>query len=95
MSVINFGEVLYIVERRRSRRAAGEVAQALVATEEIRLVDATFERAQIAAGIKALGGMSYTDCFVVALAKEVKDTILTADREFEKAGPNVAIEWLN
>lgn len=71
------------------------MAQALIATEEIRLVEATFERVQIAAGIKALGGLSHADCFAVALAKEVKGAILTGDPEFAKAGPNVAIEWLS
>lgn len=95
MSVVNLGEVLYVVERRRTRKAAADVAQALVATEEIRLVDVTFERVQIAAGVKALGGLSYADCFAVALAKEVKGAILTGDPEFAKAGAGVVIEWLN
>ena len=94
MSVVNLGEVLYIVERRRSRQAAADVAQAIIATEEIRLVDATFERAQITAGFKALGGLSYADCFAVALAKEVSGTILTGDPEFTKAGAGIEIEWL-
>lgn len=94
MSVINLGEVLYIVERRRSSGAAAEVAQALAATEEIRLVDASFERVQIVAGIKARGGLSYADCFAVALAKETEGTILTGDREFGKVEKEVAIEWL-
>lgn len=95
MSVINLGEVLYIVERRRSSRAATEVAQALVATEEIHLVEATFERVQIVAGIKAHCGLSYADCFAVALAKETKGTILTGDPEFGKVEKEVAIEWLD
>lgn len=94
LSVINLGEVLYIVERRRSTQAASEVAGAVVATEEIQLVDATFERTQIAANVKARGGLSYADCFAVALAQETGGTIITGDPEYAKVEKEIRVEWL-
>lgn len=94
LSVVNLGEVLYIVERRRSKQAANEVAGAVVATDEIRLVDATFERTQIAANVKARGGLSYADCFAVALAQETGGTIVTGDPEYAKVEKEIRVEWL-
>ncbi|MDP1808273.1 MAG: type II toxin-antitoxin system VapC family toxin [Actinomycetota bacterium] len=94
MSVINLGEVLYIVQRRRSAKLAAQVAQDIVATEDIHLVDATFERAQVAAGIKARGGLAYADAFAVGLAKEIKGIILTGDREFASVEKDIDIRWL-
>jgi len=94
MSVINLGEVLYIVQRRRSAKLAAQVAQDIVATEDIHLIDATFERTQVAAGIKARGGLAYADAFAVGLAKEVKGIILTGDKEFASVEKEVGIRWL-
>ena len=95
LSVINLGEVLYIIERSRSKQAANEVAGAVVATDEIRLMDATFERTQIAANVKARGGLSYADCFAVALAQETGGTIVTGDPEYAKVEKEIRVEWLS
>lgn len=94
MSVINLGEVLYIVRRRRSTKLAAQVAQDIVATDNIHLIDATFERTQVAAGIKARGGLAYADAFAVGLAKEVNGIILTGDKEFASVEKEVSIRWL-
>lgn len=94
MSVVNLAEVLYVIERRRSRQAALDLLQAMTAAEEIALVEATLDQAARAAGIKVKGGLSLADCFALALAKEVGGVIVTGDPEFRKAEKEVPFEWI-
>ena len=47
-----------------------------------------------AAKIKAQGGISYADSFVIAAALVHKASIVTGDREFKKFERTVKIEWL-
>lgn len=95
MSVINLGEVLYIVERRRSDEAANDVLQAVLAEDNINLVEVTLDRVAHTAKVKALGGLSYADCFVVALAREIDGIVLTGDPEFSQVEGEIKIEWLS
>lgn len=94
MSVINLGEVLYIVERRGSYQSAMNVKKAVVESDGIELVDVTLERVSSAARIKSKGKLSYADCFAVALAKEINAIIVTGDSEFLNVEPEVKIKWL-
>ena len=94
MSVVNFGEVLYVLERRRSAKASREVRQAFEDSPEITLVEVTVERAAMAAVLKARGGMAFADCFAAALAEETNGTVLTGDPEFAQVEGEVNIEWL-
>lgn len=94
MSVVNFGEVLYVLERRRSAKAAREVRRALEDSSEIGLVEVTVDRAAMAAAFKAKGGIAFADCFAAALATETNGTLLTGDPEFAQVGGEVSIEWL-
>jgi ribonuclease VapC len=94
MSVVNLGEVYYIITRRRSRLQAEKVKQAILDTESITLVNIDLKRALLAAAIKAEKKISYADCFTIALAKEKNATIITGDQEFAQVADEVAIEWL-
>jgi predicted nucleic acid-binding protein len=94
MNVINLGEVLYIVERRRSKEAAIDVLQTIQAEDNIKLVEITLDRAVQAAKIKAFGRLSYADCFATALAKEVNGIVVTGDPEFSEVETEIKIEWL-
>lgn len=94
MSVINLGEVLYIIERRRSKEAAIDVLQTMQTEDNIKLVEITIDRVVQAAKIKALGRLSYSDCFAIALAKEVDGIVLTGDPEFSEVESEIKIEWL-
>ena len=47
-----------------------------------------------AAHVKARFPVSYADAFVVALAQELKATIVTADPEFKKVESLASILWL-
>lgn len=100
MSVINAGEVWYSVARRRSERDAD---QALRWLDEIgiELVDADWPLTKIAAGYKAMGGISYADCFAAALVvRTASDSdrancvLVTGDKEFKQLENEISIVWL-
>jgi predicted nucleic acid-binding protein len=79
ISSINLGEVLYI-----RMRAAGEGA-AQEDVNEIRsrltVLDPSWETVEIAATIKAAGGLSFADAFCVATAAQLNVPLLTGDPE--------------
>lgn len=95
MSVVNLGEVLYIIERERGLPKAQE-ALARIDELPIRIVDV--ERGQVlaAAHIKAQWPVAYADCFAVALAQSHGATIVTGDLEFKQleAASVIPIAWL-
>jgi len=93
MSVINLGEVLYIVERERGLPLAQQV---LAAIEQlpITLLEATRERVLAAAHLKACHRISYADAFAVAAAQELPGSVLTGDPEFAAVEKLVRVEWL-
>ena len=93
LAIINFGEVVYIIEREKGLTIAQTTIATLdllplVVIEADRLL--TFE----AAHIKAKHSLSYADAFAVALAKLKQATILTGDREFATVEKETSIEWL-
>lgn len=93
MSVVNWGEVLYIAARRRGRAAAREIEAAIEALP-IDVVDADRDVARQAAIVKAGGGMSYADAFAVALAKLSGAQLVTGDPELLAAEHLVRVKWL-
>ena len=94
MSLINFGEIVYLVERRLGLPAAHQfLGKAKVAP--IELVPATYQRVIEAAHIKASYPMSYADAFATALAQEFDATILTGDPEFRAVEHLIELHWLD
>ena len=93
LSIINYGEVLYMTERRRGNEAARETACLL---DHLPVSLAGVDRAATlsAAHIKATHRLPYADAFAVALAQEKKASVLTGDPEFKAVEPLVHIEWL-
>lgn len=93
MSVLNAGEVWYIIARRTN---PGEADRAIRMIQEIgiKFVDADWVLTKIAAGYKVLGNISYADCHAAAVAKHHKAALLTGDREFEQLNDEIAIVWL-
>ena len=61
-----------------------------------RLVEATWPRVKEAARIKAKGGLSYADAFVLALAVEIGAPLVTGDPEIRAAAGGLGVEvvWL-
>jgi ribonuclease VapC len=93
LSLINLGEILYIVER-RGGIAKAQDALALIRQlpVEIPLVDE--QTVFAAAHIKANYAISYADAFVVTTAIQGNAVIVTADPEFQSVETIVQVEWL-
>jgi PIN domain nuclease of toxin-antitoxin system len=101
MTLVNLGEVTYIVERGRGKAVADVVFADLLADERldggvpIRFLPIDQTLVRRAASLKATGGMSYADCFAAAAASILECPVLTGDPEFvaaERAG--VTVSWL-
>lgn len=93
MSVVNAGEVWYIIARETS------VSDADRSITELRhlgiaFVDADWTLAHEAGGFKSKHKMSFADCFAAALAKQKKAVLLTGDPEFRQVEPAITINWL-
>ena len=93
MSVINVGEVAYLVERRNGVQG---VLQFLASLRHlpVAIADATFQRVLAASHIKAMHPMSYADAFAAALAQELDAPVLTGDPEFRLIEHPVRVEWI-
>lgn len=96
MSVVNLGEVLYIVERRRGVPAVRDTL-GRVQRLPVEFVDADRGLAQAAAHLKAQLSIAYADCFAAALAQIRRAALVTGDPEFRKLGPDygVSVHWLS
>lgn len=93
LSFINLVEVYYKTIREQGREK-GEVVLATVKKMPIQLVSASDNLVLKAAEIKARYPIALGDCFVVALARDKKASILTGDPEFKKVEELVKINWL-
>lgn len=96
LSVISLGEAYYILLRRQGKAAAESFTQYVLAEERISIADAGWERVKQAARIKAGGGLSYADSFVLALAAELGASVVTGDPEIRTIAPDLAvtITWI-
>ena len=93
MSVINWGEILYILTRRiGTRETEGYLQQ--ISKLPIEIVPVDQELTRIAAGFKAKYSLSYADCFAAALAFKHKSELLTGDPEFKLLESTIKIRWL-
>jgi predicted nucleic acid-binding protein len=93
MTVVNAGEVWYIVARQTSAADAdGSIKQ--LRDLGIEFVDADWGLAKDAGYFKAKNKMS-SDAFAAALAKQRKAHLATGDQEFKQVENEVTINWLN
>ena len=93
MSVLNVGEVWYVLARETST-ADAETAVAQLRQLGIEFIAADWHLAQEAARYKAKHKMSYADCFAAALAKQKDAVLLTGDPEFRQIEREIRITWL-
>lgn len=93
MSVVNAGEVWYIIARRTSEADADRSLRQLKQLG-IEMVDADWDIAHQAGRFKAKHKMSFADCFAAALAKQKNALLLTGDREFKQVEAEITINWL-
>lgn len=93
LSVVNWGEVFYIVYREYSPSKAQEIA-GVIDTLPIDIILVDLELTRQAALFKATHKMSYADCFAAALAKLRRAELITGDKEFEQLEHEIKINWL-
>jgi ribonuclease VapC len=94
LSVINFGEVCYVIEREHGRTAA-ESAIAAIDQWAVTLIPVDRQIALTAAHLKANHPIAYADAFAAALALQKKATLLTGDPEFLSLESLLQIDWLS
>ena len=78
ISIINFGEILYSVERNNGLAKTHETL-ALIQSLPIEILPADNQTVLAAAHIKANHPISYADAFVVVAAQNINGTIMTGD----------------
>jgi ribonuclease VapC len=93
VSIINLGELLYIIEQRGGASKAQE-ALALFQQLPIEILPADETTVFSVAHIKAAHILSYPDAFAVAAALHANACILTSDKEFKGVDQMVKVEWL-
>jgi ribonuclease VapC len=93
MSLINYGECVYNVERRYGLAAVTRL-QMFLDNYPITYHEVDQRRVLEAAHIKARYPISYADAFAAALAEELGATLITGDPEFHAVEHLVAVEWL-
>lgn len=93
MTVVNAGEVWYIVARESSATDA-DVSIKQLRDLGIEFVDADWELAKHAGYFKSRNKMSFADCFAAGLAKQRKAQLATGDFEFKQIENEVSIDWL-
>ena len=93
LTLINLGEILYIVER-RGGIAKAQDALALIRQLPVEIPPVDEQTVFTAAHVKANHAISYADAFVVATAIQENATVVTADPEFQSVETVVQVEWL-
>lgn len=92
VSLINWGEVFYIVRREKGEVAAHEVVARLdVLPITLRNVDRRL--VQAAAILKAAHPIAYADAFAAATANLLNVPVVTGDPEFRCLQPQTKVLW--
>jgi predicted nucleic acid-binding protein len=90
MSVINLGEVLYILLKHLDEPRASHYIQVL--QHAVTIVEADARRTIAAARLKHQFKLGYADSFAASLAIGSKATLVSADPTFEKVGKS--LKWM-
>lgn len=93
MTVVNLGEVWYILARKSSEREADRVIRDLKQLG-IKFLDVDWNLAHGAAKFKSKSRMSFGDCFAAAAAKFQKADLVTGDPDFKQVENEIGIVWL-
>lgn len=93
LCLVNYGEVLYISERRGGRPAAEEAIR-IIDHLPLEIVSPDRDLTFAAAHLKAHHPISYADAFAAALAQRQDATLVTGDPKFQKVEGWIRVEWL-
>ena len=91
LSLINLGEVAYIIEREQGLARVHETL-GMIDQMPIEVLPASREAVLAAAHIKAHHPIAYADAFAVAAAQSVDGVVLTGDPEFDAVKELVRVE---
>ncbi|MBT9169724.1 MAG: tRNA(fMet)-specific endonuclease VapC [Actinobacteria bacterium] len=96
LSVVSLGEVYYILLRSQGEPVAEEVVRGVMQEESLTTAEASWLRVKDAARIKAGGGLSYADAFVLGLSLELQAPVVTGDPEIQAAAGRLGLEvvWI-
>ncbi len=93
ISVLNWGEVFYLLWQRRGEEKARQTI-ANLSRLPLQIVVVDFLQALKAGELKALHQIPYVDCVAAALAVLQQATLVTSDRDFERLGRHFPILWI-
>jgi ribonuclease VapC len=93
MSMVNWGEVYYILYRSKGEHTAEE-GKLVMDQLPITLVEVNKPVTYQAARLKAKYAVAFGDCFAAALAIVNKSQVVTGDPEFEKLERELSISWI-
>ena len=93
LSLINLGEVAYILERDVGLEKTRETLGALDELP-ITIVDVNRQRVLAAAHIKAQYSVAYADAFAVALAQELDAPLVSRDPELSAVESVITVDWI-
>lgn len=93
MSVVNVGEVWYIIAREISEQDADSSVKEL-RDLRIQFENVDWELTQEAARFKSQNKMSYAGFYAAALAKVKKADLVTGDKEFKPLEEQIKITWV-
>ncbi|HSQ20022.1 MAG TPA: PIN domain-containing protein [Blastocatellia bacterium] len=93
ITVVNAGEVWYIIARQASSSDADRSIKHL-RDLGIEFIEADWTLTYSAAYLKSKNKLSFADAFAAALAKDRKAQLITGDQEFKQVEQEIAIKWL-
>ena len=93
ISVLNWGEVFYLLWQRRGEDKARQTI-AKLSRLPVQIVTVDFPQAMKAGELKAVHKIPYVDCVTAALAVLNQAVLVTSDRDFEKLGRQFPILWI-
>ena len=93
MTVVNIGEVWYIIAREISEEEADRSIK-ILRELRVQFEDVGWTLTREAARFKSGHKMSYADCYAAALAKSLHADLITGDKEFKPLEGEVNIAWV-
>ncbi len=93
LSNINFGEIIYIIEREFGVNSS-QLTISRINKLPLEIIFADMDMTLEAAHFKANYPISFADAFAAALAKEKDAILVTGDKEFERLTMSIEILWL-
>lgn len=93
MSMINWGEVYYSIYRSKGEKKAEE-AIFIIKQLPIELIETDKDLVYQASKLKANYAIAFGDCFAASLAINMNYPILTGDKDFQKLGGKIRVEWV-